>query len=75
MKFSNAMKNGLVGAEGSNGVKLFSGKGIEVGGKFYKYEVKVKVDFGAYWALGNYDKSQDILYLIFLKKHINRGMI
>lgn len=70
MKFSNAMKNGLVGAEGSNGVKLFSGKGIEVGGKFYKYEVKVKVDFGAYWALGNYDKkSGHIIFDIFEKTH------
>ncbi|GIO36302.1 hypothetical protein J41TS12_11630 [Paenibacillus antibioticophila] len=70
MKFSNAMKKGLVGAEGSNGVKLFSGKGIEVGGKFYKYEVKVKGDFGAYRALGNYDKkSGHIIFDIFEKTH------
>ncbi|WP_055107855.1 hypothetical protein [Paenibacillus ihumii] len=69
-KFSNAMKKGIVDAEGMNGIKILSGKGIKVGKSYYKYEVKVKGDFGAYRALGNYDKSSGhYIFDVFEKIH------
>ncbi|MFD3259968.1 RHS repeat-associated core domain-containing protein [Paenibacillus lentus] len=69
-KFANAMKKGIVGAKGANGIKILNGQGIKIGNKNYKYEIKVKGDFGAYRALGNYDKSTGhILFEVFEKTH------
>ncbi|MDF2523757.1 MAG: hypothetical protein K0R31_1398, partial [Clostridiales bacterium] len=69
-KFIKAAAKGIVGAEGENGIKLISGKGIEEAGKLYKYELKV---FGKgtshYRILGNYDEKTG--HIIF-EKIINK---
>lgn len=65
-KFIKALRKGIVGAEGENGIKLIAGKGIEEAGKLYKYELKV---FGKgmshYRILGNFDEK--IGHIIFDK--------
>ncbi|WFR56235.1 polymorphic toxin-type HINT domain-containing protein [Anaerocolumna sp. AGMB13025] len=66
-KFVDSMNKGLVGAEGSNGIKMLSGKGKEIGGIYYRYEVKVKGGFGDSRILGNYDSnSGQIIFDVFI---------
>ena len=65
-KFVSAMSKGFVGAKGENGIKVLTGKGIEVGGKYYKYEIKVlSKGMGHYRVLGNMDDSGRIIFEVF----------
>lgn len=40
-RFVRALKNGLVGPKGEEGIKLLTGKGVNYGGVVYKYELKI----------------------------------
>lgn len=48
-------KKGFVSGKGENGIKMFSGKSVEIGGKYYQYEVKIKGGLGDWRVFGNYD--------------------
>ena len=57
-QFIKAMNKGIVGGVKENGIKLLSGEGIEAGGKYYKYELKVLgKGTSHYRILGNYDQK------------------
>jgi hypothetical protein len=60
------MGKGVAGAKREIGIKLLSGKGIEYGGKYYKYEIKL-LEKGSshYRILGNYDEKTG--HIIFEK--------
>ena len=64
-KFVNSMKKGIVSGKGENGIKMISGKGVKVGGKFYQYEIKIKGGLGDWRVFGNYDSSSG--HIIFDK--------
>jgi hypothetical protein len=66
-KFINAMKKGIVGAEGENGIKLLSGKGVEIGDTFYKYEIKIKGKMGDWQIYGNMDDTGRVIFNKFDK--------
>ena len=58
------MKNGLVGSRGQAGIKVL-GKGIDIGGRIYKYEIKIKGKLGDYRVFGNY--CQNLKRIVFDK--------
>ena len=65
-KFVHSMKKGAVGKKNQNGIKMLSGKGVNVRGKNYSYEIKVKGSFGDSRVYGNYDKtSKHIIFNYF----------
>jgi hypothetical protein len=64
-KFINSMKKGIVSGKGENGIKMFSGKGVEIGGKLYQYEIKVKGGLGDWRVFGNYDSASE--HIVFDK--------
>ena len=64
-KFINSMKKGIVSGIGENGIKMFSGKGVEIGGKLYQYEIKVKGGLGDWRVFGNYDSASE--HIVFDK--------
>jgi hypothetical protein len=65
-KFVNAMKKGVVPPKGTNGIKSFSGEGVNIGGKLYKYEIKIKGKMGDYRIFGNPDtESGHIIFDLF----------
>jgi hypothetical protein len=67
-KFVDAMNKGIVGAKGQNGIKMIAGNGIEYGGAFYKYEIKVLgKGMSHYRALGNLEESGNLVFTIFDK--------
>jgi uncharacterized protein RhaS with RHS repeats len=70
-KFANSMKKGIVGGKGQNGIKSLKGKkglGVKVNGTYYKYEVKIKGNFGDWRLYGNYDeKTKHIIFDLFDK--------
>ncbi len=69
-KFSNSMKKGLVSGQGENSVKRL-GDGVKIGNKTYKFEVKIKGQYGDWRVFGNYDeKSGHYIFDLFDKgKH------
>ena len=59
------MKKGFVSGEGESGIKVLSGKGVKIGKKIFKYEIKIKGHLGDYRIFGNMDESGTIIFDYF----------
>jgi len=70
-KFAKSMAKGLVGETGENGIKYLGKKGMEIGGKIFHYEIKIKGKYGAWRVLGNMNDKGQIIFDL-LEKHINK---
>ena len=70
-QFINAMDKGIVGPKGQNGIKVLSGKGAQIGGTLYQYEVKVFGQFANYRLYGNYSKEMGMIVFNYFGKALH----
>ncbi|NJD02083.1 MAG: RHS repeat-associated core domain-containing protein [Ruminiclostridium sp.] len=66
-KFGKAMAKGIVGDVGENGIKYLGKEGMEVAGKIYRYEIKIKGKYGDWRVYGNKNDQGQIIFDLFGK--------
>ena len=70
-QFIDAMNKGIVGPKCQNGIKILSGKGAQIGGTLYQYEVKVFGQFANYRLYGNYSKEMGMIVFNYFGKALH----